>query len=69
MRLQGDLSRKTLWDVMRKGELPLPDNFDSVEEEARIEQDNANSTAFNSLGSSMLSVPEKPTADVEGVTG
>lgn len=58
MRRAGDLSRETFWEILKNGELPLPDDFDAVEEAAKIENDSrANAltgSTFGMIGKSLL---------------
>lgn len=54
MRKTRDLSQETYWSILKSGEVPLPEDFDPVEEKARIENDLRSATAFGSAGRAFL---------------
>jgi hypothetical protein len=54
MRKIGDLSRETYWQILKNGEIPLPEDFDPVEETARIEADARTTTSFGQAGKAFL---------------
>jgi hypothetical protein len=54
MRRNGDLSRKTYFGVLDKAEVPLPEDFDIEEEEARINAESGGFGGASNLGRSIL---------------
>jgi len=54
MKRDGNISRETFWQILKKAEIPFPEDWDPAEEKARIEADNRTSGTFGAIGNRLL---------------
>lgn len=53
MRRNGDISKETYWQILQNAEVPFPEDFDEVEEMAKIDR-GINTSSFGSIGATTL---------------